>query len=72
MREGHGGPGGIGVLDECLPDLAPFLMERGAVVMRMRGTPGDDEKLRELVTADPGVTSARATTARRVALRVHC
>src|SRR5262249_34492415 len=24
--------GGIGVLDECLPELAPFLIERGAAV----------------------------------------
>ena len=28
----HWWAGGIGVLDECLPELAPFLMERGAML----------------------------------------
>jgi ankyrin repeat protein len=52
--------GGIGVLDECAPDLAAFLIERGAVLdAHAAARLGMFEKLRELVTADPGVVSAR-------------
>lgn len=52
--------GGIGVLDECAPDLAPFLIERGAVVdAHAAARLGMMEKLLELVTADPAVVDAR-------------
>src|SRR5215510_8539907 len=52
--------GGIGVLDECLPSLAGFLMERGAVLdAHSAARLGMLEKLRELVTADPAVVTAR-------------
>src|SRR5260370_18225066 len=52
--------GGIGVLDECVPELAAFLMERGAVLdAHAAARLGMFEKLRELMTADPGVTGAR-------------
>lgn len=52
--------GGIGVLDECAPDLAAFLMERGAVLdAHAAARLGMLEKLQELVTADPGVANAR-------------
>lgn len=52
--------GGIGVLDECSPEMAAFLIERGAVVdAHAAARLGMFEKLRELVTADPGVVGAR-------------
>jgi ankyrin repeat protein len=52
--------GGLGVLDECAPDLAGFLMERGAVLdAHAAARLGMLEKLRELVTADSGVANAR-------------
>src|SRR5439155_7943916 len=52
--------GGMGVLDECAPDLAAFLIERGAVVdAHAAARLGMSDKLRELVTADPGVVHAR-------------
>src|SRR5580704_13276000 len=51
---------GIGVLDECAPDLAPFLIERGAVLdAHGAARLGMQEKLQELVTADPAVVKAR-------------
>lgn len=52
--------GGLSVLDECAPDLAPFLIERGAVVdAHSAARLGMFEKLAELVSADPGVVHAR-------------
>ena len=52
--------GGIGVLDECLPGLAAFLMERGAVLdAHSAARLGMLDKLKELVTADPGLANAR-------------
>jgi ankyrin repeat protein len=54
--------GGIGVLDECAPEMAAFLIERGAVVdAHSAARLGMFEKLRELVSADPGLVSARGT-----------
>jgi ankyrin repeat protein len=52
--------GGFGVLDDCDPGLAEFLIERGAVVdahsaARLEWMP----KLMELVAADPDVVQAR-------------
>jgi hypothetical protein len=52
--------GGFGVLDDCDPGMVEFLTERGALLdahaaSRLGMTP----KLRELVTADPGVVHAR-------------
>jgi len=52
--------GGVGVLDECGPDMAPFLIERGAVVdAHAAARLGMIEKLRELVAADRAVVNAR-------------
>jgi ankyrin repeat protein len=52
--------GGIGVLDECAPDLAAFLIERGAALdAHAAARLGMMEKLQELVTVDSGVANAR-------------
>jgi len=52
--------GGIGVLDECAPGIAAFLIERGAALdAHSTARLGMIEKLRELVTADPAVVGAR-------------
>jgi ankyrin repeat protein len=52
--------GGISVLDECAPEMAAFLMERGAVVdAHSAARLGMLEKLRELVEADFAVVHAR-------------
>jgi ankyrin repeat protein len=52
--------GGISVLDECVPDLAPLLIERGAAVdAHAAARLGMIDKLRELVAADPGLVHAR-------------
>jgi ankyrin repeat protein len=51
--------GGIGVLDECAPELAGFLIERGAIVdAHSAARLGLLEKLEELVTEDPDVVHA--------------
>jgi ankyrin repeat protein len=56
----HWWAGGIGVLDECAPELAAFLIERGASVdAHAAARLGMFDTLRELVTADPGVVVAR-------------
>jgi len=56
----HYWAGGIGVLDECLPELAGFLIERGARLdAHSAARLGMIDKLREFVTADPGVVGAR-------------
>lgn len=52
--------GSFGVLDGCDPDLAPFLISRGATVdAHAAARLGFLDKLRELVTADPGVVHSR-------------
>ncbi len=52
--------GGIGVLDECAPEMAAFLMERGAMLdAHAAARLGMVEKLQELVTADSGLAGAR-------------
>ncbi|HEY7306909.1 MAG TPA: ankyrin repeat domain-containing protein [Bryobacteraceae bacterium] len=52
--------GGIGVLDECAPAMAAFLMERGAVLdAHAAARLGMLEQLRGLVAADPAVVRAR-------------
>ena len=52
--------GGFGVLDDCDPGLVNFLVERGAVIdAHAAARLGMMEKLRELVTADPGVVHAK-------------
>jgi ankyrin repeat protein len=52
--------GGRGVLDECLPELAAFLMERGALVdAHSASRLGMFEKLKELVAGDPAMIHAR-------------
>src|SRR5579871_39752 len=46
--------GGVGVLDECSPEFAPFLMERGAKLdAHSAARLGLLEKLREFVTENP-------------------
>jgi ankyrin repeat protein len=57
---GHHWSGGLSVLDECAPDMAAFLIERGAVLdahagARLAMLP----ELQRLVEANPGVVSAR-------------
>jgi ankyrin repeat protein len=52
--------GGFGVLDDCDPGLAEFLIERGAVVdAHAASRLGWMPKLKELVAADPDVVHAR-------------
>jgi hypothetical protein len=52
--------GGFGVLDECDPSLAEFLIERGAVVdAHAAARLGWLPKLKELVSADPELVHAR-------------
>ena len=54
--------GGIGVLDECAPHMAAFLIERGAVVdVHAAARLGMFEKLQELVTADATVVGSRGS-----------
>ena len=62
--------GGIGVLDECAPDMAQFLIERGAVVdAHAAARLGMLEKLQELATADPGITGVRGANGQTP---LHC
>jgi ankyrin repeat protein len=62
--------GGVGVLDECAPDLAPFLMERGAALdAHSAARLGMLDQLRERVDADPGVVLARGANGQTV---LHC
>jgi ankyrin repeat protein len=57
---GNSWAGGRGVLDECHPDLAPFLIERGALIdAHSAARLGMLEKLRELADADPAIVRAR-------------
>jgi hypothetical protein len=52
--------GSFGLLDDCDPSLADFLIERGATVDACAAARlGRLEKLRELVAADPGAVHAR-------------
>ena len=52
--------GGRGVLDECLPEMAPFLIERGAIIdVHSAARLGKVEKLWELVDTDPAVVQSR-------------
>jgi hypothetical protein len=52
--------GGFGVLDDCDPGMVDFLIERGAVLdAHSASRLGMIAKLRELVSADPGVVHAR-------------
>ena len=58
----HWWAGGIGVLDECSHEMAGFLIDRGAVLdAHSAARLGILEKLRDLVTADPGVVRARGS-----------
>ncbi|HVW86934.1 MAG TPA: ankyrin repeat domain-containing protein, partial [Bryobacteraceae bacterium] len=52
--------GGFGVLDDCDPSLAGFLLERGALLdAHSASRMGMMPELRALVAADPGVVHAR-------------
>jgi len=56
----HWWAGGIGVLDECSPELAAFLMERGAALdAHSAARLGLLEKLHEFVAADPAIVGVR-------------
>jgi len=62
--------GGMGVLDECHPELAPFLIERGAIVdAHSAARLGKLETLQELVIADPDVVGARGANGQTP---LHC
>ncbi|MDQ2840531.1 MAG: ankyrin repeat domain-containing protein, partial [Acidobacteriota bacterium] len=51
---------GFGVLDDCAPEMASFLIERGAVLdAHAAARLGRLTKLQELVAADPAVVHAR-------------
>jgi hypothetical protein len=53
-------PGGMGVLDDCAPELAAFLMDRAATVdAHSAARLGMLEKLREFVNVDPDIVHAR-------------
>jgi ankyrin repeat protein len=57
--------GGFGLLDECDPSLAEFLIERGAALdVHSASRLGMMPTLRELVTADPHVVHARGADGR--------
>jgi hypothetical protein len=52
--------GGLSVLDECAPDMAAFLMERGAVLdAHSAARLGMLPELRRIVEADPATVKAR-------------
>jgi ankyrin repeat protein len=56
----HWWAGGVGVLDECSPDMAAFLIERGAAVdAHSSARLGMLDNLRDLVTANPEAVGAR-------------
>ncbi len=56
----HVQTGGIGVLDECAPEMAAFLIERGAAVdAHSASRLGMLDNLRDLVAADPAIVHAR-------------
>ncbi|HEY6251949.1 MAG TPA: ankyrin repeat domain-containing protein [Candidatus Angelobacter sp.] len=62
--------GGIGVLDECAPGMAAFLIERGAVLdAHSAARLGMLEKLEELVTADRSIVAARGANGQTP---LHC
>jgi len=57
---GQAWAGGRGILDECAPELAPFLIERGAIVdAHSAARLGMLDKLKQLVEADPALVRAR-------------
>lgn len=52
--------GGFGVLDDCDPGMADFLIERGAALdAHSASRLGMIDKLKEIVTADPGAVHSR-------------
>lgn len=66
----HWWAGGIGVLDECLPELAPFLMERGAKLdAHSAARLGMLDTLQELVRADASVVALRGVNGQTP---LHC
>ena len=62
--------GGIGVLDECGPALAAFLMERGAAVdAHAAARLGMIDQLRQLILADRGAVEGRGANGQTP---LHC
>ena len=58
--------GSFGVLDNCSPELAAFLIERGAYVdVHAAARLGVLERLKELVEADPALVDARGGDGQR-------
>ncbi|MDE3196158.1 MAG: ankyrin repeat domain-containing protein [Acidobacteriota bacterium] len=52
--------GGFGILDDCDPDLVPFLVERGAVLdIHAASRLGMIDRVRELLDADPALVHSR-------------
>ena len=63
----HGAARGVGVLDECGPDFASFLMERGAARCPLRRKAGHvRQAVREFITANPAVVNARGANGQSV------
>jgi hypothetical protein len=60
QTRGKSWAGGMGVLDECAPEMAQFLIERGAAVdVHSAARLGLFEKLQELVDSEPALVHAR-------------
>ena len=60
QSRGKSWAGGMGVLDECAPEMAEFLIERGAAVdVHSAARLGMFETLQELVDAEPALVHAR-------------
>ena len=60
QTRGKSWAGGMGVLDECAPDMAQLLIERGAAVdVHSAARLGMFEKLQELVDSEPALANAR-------------
>jgi ankyrin repeat protein len=60
QTRGKSWAGGMGVLDECAPEVAQFLIERGAAVdVHSAARLGMFETLQELVDSEPALVHAR-------------
>jgi hypothetical protein len=65
--------GGFGVLDSADPELAAYLIERGAIVnAHSAARLGMFDKLKQLISANPELVTLAAATARYQSLPVYC